>query len=193
MNKTWRYGNCNKKEGLQYHLFYITIAGINCYLPISNSMRALKSAALGSAICKMIRPSASKAGSILFPSIKNAANGWKIWKRSGLGVVYLPVNTSHYIGSTQLASVIHTTNLMECYFTGKCNKLVFCNWNGPKNQTILFLFHISFLVRFFSETKDRILWSVVSCLSQLFCLSDLEWQFVIVLIRNEIVIVCGVL
>ena len=91
MNKTWRYGNCNKKEGLQYHLFYITIAGINCYLPISNSMWALKSAALGSAICKMIRPSTSKAGTILFPSIKNAVIGWKICKRSGLGVIYMPL------------------------------------------------------------------------------------------------------
>ena len=88
MNKTWRYGNCNKKEGLQYHLFYITIAGINCYLPISNSMRALKSAALGSAICKMIRPSTSKVETILFPYMKNAVIGWKICKRSGLGVVY---------------------------------------------------------------------------------------------------------
>ena len=88
MNKTWRYGNCNKKEGLQYHLFYITIAGINCYLPISNSMRALKSAALGSAICKMIRPSTSKVETILFSYIKNAVIGWKICKRSGLGVVY---------------------------------------------------------------------------------------------------------
>ena len=89
MNKTWRYGNCNKKEGLQYHLFYITIAGINCYLPISNSMQALKSAALGSAICKMIRPSTSKVETILFPSIKNAVIGRKICKRSGLGVVYM--------------------------------------------------------------------------------------------------------
>ena len=187
MNKTWRYGNCNKKEGLQYHLFCITIAGINCYLPISNSMQALKSAALESAICKMIQPSTTKAETILFPSIKNAVIGWKICERSGLGVVYMPL---YWLRS---AGAIHKTNLMERYSTSKYNQIMFCNWNGPKNQTILFLFHIGFLVRFFSETKDRILWSVVSCLSQLFCLSDLEWQFVIVLIRNEIVIVCGVL